>query len=658
MSLRWPDDDRTYAEPVKLIEARVRMFRNVIDSGAITFQDDVTALVGKNESGKTALLMALHRLNPANGEHDFSAQHDYPRWRYTRDRRDGALDDARPIEATFRLDADDLTALEEKFGTGVLPSGEFTYYKTYGKGAMRVLNVKEAAVLDRLYYILSTSDEMKRELGTSDLGEARSRAEALVTKLKGSEEPAEITKRNLLQEFVDEAEAIAPSGRAVRSHVADFLTQRMPRFFYFSDYQTLPSRIDLRSISAENETPGASANQTARALIRLAGADTSNVQADDFDARKSELEAASNELTQQVFEYWTQNQNLSVEIDADKEVEGSGGYQSTVVRYLEVRVKDSRHGFTGSFDQRSKGFQWFFSFFAAFSEFEDLGSKVVVLLDEPAMSLHGKAQADFLRFINERLGAQSQVVYTTHSPFMVEPHRVERVRIVEDRGPKTGSVVTADVHTVGDDATFPLQAALGYDIAQNLLIGPDNLLLEGGSDDVYLRILSDHLRSKGREGLDPRWRVISTRGATNMPAFVSLFSELDVTLLIDGTSKSTGRLDELVRTKSLPAKRVISTNSVCSVSPSDIEDLFTPAEYLKLYNGAFGTSLKVGDLNGKDRILARIGRAEGKPFTLHGKPAEHLLRMPDRNAFLKSLSAGTLDRWEQLFKAINMTLSA
>jgi predicted ATPase len=643
---------------VKLTEARVRMFRNVIDSGVIHFQDDVTALVGKNESGKTALLMALHRLNPANGDQNFSAQHDYPRWRYTRDRKSGDLDDARPIEATFTLDDADVSALENKFGDGVLPSKQFTYYKTYGSGPMRLLSVSDTAALAHIYYVLSTPEELQTELGKSDFGEARSRAEALITDLAASEKHADVTKRGLLEEFVGEVESAVPSGKTLRGQVANFLVARMPKFFYFSDYQTLPSRIDLRSISAEDETPGASANQTARALIRLAGADTSNVQADDFDARKSELEAASNELTQQVFEYWTQNSNLSVEIDADKEVEGDGRYQSTVVRYLEVRVKDSRHGFTGSFDQRSKGFQWFFSFFAAFSEFEDLGPEVIVLLDEPAMSLHGKAQADFLRFINERLGAQSQVVYTTHSPFMVEPNRVERVRIVEDQGPKTGSVVTEDVHSVGNDATFPLQAALGYDIAQNLLIGPDNLLLEGGSDDVYLRIMSDHLRSKGREGLDPRWRIISTRGATNMPAFVSLFSELDVTLLIDGTSKSTGKLDELVRNKTLPAKRVISTNSVTSMNPSDIEDLFTPAEYLKLYNSAFGGSLKVSDLNGKDRILARIGRAEGKPFTLHGKPAEHLLRMSDRSAYLKSLSAGTLDRWEQLLKSINKTLSA
>jgi predicted ATPase len=634
------------------------MFRNVIDSGVIRFQDDVTSLVGKNESGKTALLVALHRLNPANGDQEFSAQHDYPRWRYTRDRKSGELDDARPIEATFALDAEDVKALEARFGAGVLPSGEFTIYKTYGKGAMRLLSVEEGAVLKHIYYDLSTSDELQEELGSSDIGEARSRAEGLIAELAASEKPAEVTRRNLLEEFVGALDEIVPSGRALRGEVANFLVARIPKFFYFSDYQTLPSRIDLRAISSADETPGASSNQTARALIRLAGADTTNVQADDFDARKSELEAASNELTQQVFEYWTQNNNLSVEIDADKEVEGDPRHQTTVVRYLEVRVKDSRHGFTGSFDQRSKGFQWFFSFFAAFSEFEDLGPKVIVLLDEPAMSLHGKAQADFLRFINERLGAQSQVVYTTHSPFMVEPNRIERVRIVEDQGPKTGSVVTEDVHAVGHDATFPLQAALGYDIAQNLLIGPDNLLLEGGSDDVYLRIMSDHLRSVAREGLDSRWRVISTRGATNMPAFVSLFSELDVTLLIDGTSKSTGKLDDLVRSKSLPAKRVISTNSVTSMDPSDIEDLFTPTEYLKLYNGAMGRDLKVGDLNGKDRILARISRAEGEPFTLHGKPAEYLLRMQDRDAFLSALSQGTLDRWEQLFQSINKTLSA
>jgi hypothetical protein len=174
------------------------------------------------------------------------------------------------------------------------------------------------------------------------------------------------------------------------------------------------------------------------------------------------------------------------------------------------------------------------------------------------------------------------------------------------------------------------------------LIGPDNLLLEGGSDNTYLRIMSDHLRTLGREGLDSRWRIVSTHGATNMPAFISLFSELDVTLLMDGTASPTGKLDTPVRAKALPKKRVISTNQFAAMDPSDIEDLFTPGEYLKLHNGAFGSSLKVSDLNGTDRVISRIGRANGEAFEEHGKPAEYQMRSADREKFLGALSDGTI----------------
>jgi predicted ATPase len=54
------------------------------------------------------------------------------------------------------------------------------------------------------------------------------------------------------------------------------------------------------------------------------------------------------------------------------------------------------------FDEHSSGFRWFFSFLAAFSEYENAQAPIVILLDEPALSLHARAQADFLRFIEER----------------------------------------------------------------------------------------------------------------------------------------------------------------------------------------------------------------------------------------------------------------
>ena len=49
---------------MRLRSFRVRAFRNVIDSGEINV-DDVTCLVGKNEAGKSAIMQALHSLNPA-----------------------------------------------------------------------------------------------------------------------------------------------------------------------------------------------------------------------------------------------------------------------------------------------------------------------------------------------------------------------------------------------------------------------------------------------------------------------------------------------------------------------------------------------------------------------------------------------------------------
>lgn len=432
----------------------------------------------------------------------------------------------------------------------------------------------------------------------------------------------------------------------------------MPQFFYFSQYQTLPGRIDISELADDSQAPGQSSLQTARALLRLAGADTNMMTAEQFDRRKAELEAVSNKLTREVFRYWTQSPNLLVDIDADLETVNTNQGQTAVVKYLDVRVRDTRHGYTGNFSQRSSGFQWFFSFLAAFSEFEAHGHGVIVLLDEPALNLHGRAQADFLRFINERLSAKSQVVYTTHSPFMVEPSRLERVRIVEDKGIDKGSVVSKDVHTVGADSLFPLQAALGYDVAQNLFIGPDNLLLEGTSDYTYLRIMSDHIASIGREGLSERWRLMQSAGATNMPTFVALLGErLDVTLLIDGTSNNLQKIQNLIERKALSQRRLLVIDTFTGITNSDIEDMFTPAEFVKLYNNAFGTSLKVSDLTGRDRIIDRISRAEGNPFTKHGKPADALLRDPNRSKFLGGLSSKTLDRFENLFKAVNATLS-
>ncbi|WP_329529704.1 AAA family ATPase (plasmid) [Streptomyces sp. NBC_01450] len=635
---------------MQLTQVRSRLFRNIVDSGDVAIAPDVTALVGKNESGKTALLTAVYRFNPVYPEHSFNRGQDYPRWRKVQDTRSGEIDKAKPITCSFELDDDDLKAIADVLGPGVVTDRSYSRSIPYEGRHTADLLVDEGVALSNLYADKDVPPALRSVLGTRSMAAAVEQAEGLEVPEDCGYTSEDVTG------FVAAAHERLTDSASAWQRAVRILRTREPKFFYFSLYQNLPGRIALADLNGQEEQPGASPKQTARALLELASTTTGALSAEDFEERKAELEAVSNDLTQQVFEYWKQNQDLSVEIDLDKTTVNTPNGQQAVATHLDIRVKDRRHGFTNNFSARSSGFQWFFSFLAAFSEFEKYPHGVVVLLDEPGLSLHGRAQADFLRFINERLAPVAQVIYTTHSPFMVETARLDRVRIVEDRGPDTGAVVTDEVLSVTDDSLFPLQAALGYDIAQNLFVGADNLLVEGTSDYTYLTLISDFLKEKDRTHLDDRWRILPAGGATNIPAFVALIgSNLQATVLIDSTPAAVAKLKNLTGKGLLAPKRLLTDTFSDGVKGSDIEDLFSPGDYLKLYNAAFGTGLKVSDLNGNDRIIARIGRATGASFDEHGRPADALLRK--RDTLLPKLSETTLSRFEQLFTAINQTLA-
>ena len=348
-------------------------------------------------------------------------------------------------------------------------------------------------------------------------------------------------------------------------------------------------------------------------------------------------------------QYWKQNPDLEVQIDVDKQTVNVQQGQQSVARYLDIRLRDRRTGYSNNFSQRSSGFQWFFSFLAAFSEFEDHAAPIV-LLDEPALTLHGKAQADFLRFINERLAPSSPVLYTTHSPFMIEADRLERVRIVEDKGPPEGAICSQDILS-SDPNSLPLQASLGYDIAQTLFVGPNNLVVEGTSDYIYLIVMSQACVASGRAGLNQLWRILPAGGATNIPTFVSLVGpHLDVTVLADSDTQGMQRITNMVAQKVLVGHRLILAKVAAGTHDADIEDLFTDGDYLKIYNKAFNASLKVGDLPAGSRIDKRI---EGHAGTfIHGEVAEALLRAHGSLSFTDT----TLDRFAKLFDAINATI--
>ena len=629
---------------MKIISFQVKTFRNIVDSNPIKVDPSVTCMVGKNEAGKSALLEALYLLNPAYGE-KFNHDEQYPRWLIARDRKAGDLSKHSPIKATFNLDAKDIAAVVDVLGEGVLADKTLTIKRNYGNervwefkydGTKAIQNLIAGfpSTIAQIFTNATTLEQIKETLAT--------------------EKKANDNTPDRLSDLNDVSKVIKDRGLetvGIYERILNILAARLPVFFRFSKYSTLPGRVDFQKISASKEEgPAQSELQTVRALLQLAGTDLNQLGNNDYELRKGELEAVQIDLTRQVFEYWKQNPYLEVLIDVDKETVNQPNGHTAVARYLDIRLRDKRTGYSNNFSQRSSGFQWFFSFLAAFSEFENKESPIV-LLDEPALTLHGKAQGDFLRFINERLAPSSPTIYTTHSPFMID--KLERVRVVEDDGPPRGATSTDEVLARDPDSLFPLQAALGYDIAQNLFVGPHNLVVEGSSDFIYLTIMSILCAQSGRNKLDDRWRVLPAGGATNIPTFVSLVGpHLDITVLADSDTKGMQRVMNMITQNLLKGHRLIMANVATGSKEADIEDLFSEGDYLKLYNKTFGSSIKVSDLPANNRIVKRIEAHIQKEFN-HNDVAETLLRSHHEISFTDT----SLDRFSTLIKAINDTMN-
>ena len=218
------------------------------------------------------------------------------------------------------------------------------------------------------------------------------------------------------------------------------------------------------------------------------------------------------------------------------------------------------------------------------------------------------------------------------------------------------SVTTSDILTTDRDTLFPLQAALGYDIAQHLFIAMDNLVVEGPSDFLFMQTISAHLIEDGREGLDPRWSIMPLGGADVIPAFVALLgNHLDVTVVVDARKEGHQRLTGFAKAGFLAEKRIITIGEITGGKMADIEDLFTKDDYVALYNAAFTKKIKAADLTGTDPIVQQIARAEGVARYDHNAPAEVLLR--ERAKRVAALSAETLGAFEALFRRINGTLT-
>jgi len=385
-------------------------------------------------------------------------------------------------------------------------------------------------------------------------------------------------------------------------------------------------------------------------------------------------EAASNRISEQVLEYWTQNPHLEIVVAVTKgEAQDPPPFNEGVI--ARARVRNNLHKLTLPFSERSAGFVWFFSFLVKFAQVSKDDGGLILLLDEPGPTLHGKAQADFLRYFTEKLVPKHQVIYSTHSPFMVPADRLDLVNIVEDRviSPRPGqwisegTKVRTDVLALDRDTLFPLQGALGYEITQSLFIGKHTLLVEGPSDILYLQAWSAALNRRGRTKLDARWTLCPAGGLDKVQPFVALFggAKLEIAALTDYAKADRKKLDNLRQSRVLESDRLLTFATILGLEEADVEDVFSPSLYVQIVNEAF--ALPSANRVSAKQILAEtatprlLKKMEAcfrvlpptAPEFDHYTPADWLIRNPGVLDQDKKDVNDTLDHAERVIAAVN-----
>jgi energy-coupling factor transporter ATP-binding protein EcfA2 len=643
----------------------VREFQSVLDSGRVD-AGEITCLVGKNEAGKSALLKALYRLNPVIPEEGkFDVTHDYPRMDvedYRHDVESGKRKHAVPITAAFSIEEDELAEIQGVFGPDCLNNSELVRSKNYDGERFFSLDVNAAKALD---YLIAKADfsEQTREAIIA----IPHTADALTVALQGQEHTEEVKRVLAVLEAITK--------RGVDGYIFDtFLSSREPKFLYFDEYYQMTGHENIEALTQrENAKALKQSDHPLLGLIRLARLKLPElVNPNSTIELKGKLEGASNHLTKQVLKYWSQNRHLRMTFDVRP---GRPGDPPEMRNGNNIwgGVYDTRHQVTTELGSRSRGFVWFFSFLAWYSDVKRTAGPMILLLDEPGLTLHAKAQEDLLRYFEIELKDTHQLVYSTHSPFMIDPKHFDRVRVVQDAGidaeadaglENTGTEVLADIFAASPDSLFPLQGALGYEIHQTLFVGPQNIVVEGAADLLYIQGMSALLQKEGRTGIDSRWTITPVGGCAKVPTFVALLGSqkgMTIATLIDSQIADQKRIEDLYKEKLLKKANVYTFADFTKTVEADIEDMFGDAFYIELVNAEFAAELAspldITQLSSKHpRIVARIEEyfatnplKQGK-FS-HYRPARYF----NENAgkLKMKVPKEAKDRFEAAFIALN-----
>ena len=610
---------------MKLTRFRVKNFRSIDDSTWVDV-NDITNIIGVNESGKSNILLALWKLNPATDDGKINLLADLPRERYA-ELKDSCKKMAF-IETYWDLSEDE-GLLEKLVEYGPFDEEEFytLHFGRYYSGRYFLgfpnLKIQETLPPQKLQDALQRflkdfsndnipedlSDEQQETLVSSvkqlysSIAKTQTLTKDIAVKIyRELSAFSEVdyggsfdtlfdiceTEKNILTK-----EDIIYAGELF----SKTLKPAIPHFVYYSNYGNLDSEIYLPTVINDmnrTDLTGTTAAKvrTLRILFSFINlkpqeilelgkdvvldgygnpvSNPSDEQLKDFSAKKNErtvlLDSASAKLTAKFRDWWKQG-TYDFLLRAD-------GYS------FKIWVSDEKRPAKVDLESRSTGLQWFLSFYLTFLvETAETLSNAILLLDEAGLSLHPLAQKDLVHFF-QSLAENNQIIHTTHSPFLVDTDNIDNVKLayVDDSG---HTVLSNDLRATQDPkhstSIYAVHAALGLSVSDILLQGCMPIIVEGVSDQYYLNAIKLFLIRNKKLAPQKEIIFIPVGGVKSIRPVASLMSpgNDDLPYIVVDSDKS-GQDYKKALLKELYAgseKKIIEIKDVFDLNDSEIEDI-------------------------------------------------------------------------------------
>lgn len=537
---------------MNILSFRITNFRSIIDSDWTPFSPDgITVLVGQNESGKSSVLDALHF----------------------------ALSNDLPTEDDFRISAN-LPSVEFKIETPYSDiEPDLEEHHTIHKESIRdFLNQTNNTIHLQINFNIDLNGEIEKqfdipsELLPSLLSSASEAINQIPIDHTQSTTSTEAVKPNLSTSSKNSLEDLTAE------KFAYLAWQMLPLSVLFNEATgRLPNQIDID----DKGEPTGEGKYAAQNFLEIANVKLAELVKSDQRTRENILKKANAKVSEDFNSFWSQTIGKSGKLELKCTIQH---YSNTVPAkvgkpYLIFWICD---GNTQLYPmQRSQGVRWFVSFYLQLKASEKKQHCRVFLLDEPGANLHSKAQADVLKLINKLGKDTATVVYSTHSPQLLEYSKLYRVHAVQRLDSDESPTIIIDAHRLGtasSDTLSPVLAAMGVDLShQQVVRKENNVLLEEMSGYYYLTSFWKLTKTKQEA------HFIAATGVNKIQTLANMFLGWGLSFIVAVDDDKQGReaLKEIKKELFGDNDTIAARSLIKLPDCPGIEDAFSQADFKK-----------------------------------------------------------------------------